>query len=80
MTEYNRSIFSGTLLRPKIFRLKLFRAFSVVWFAQNKFLTELNSPISAVHFSFATTFQYPNLIKFRSYFKRKLFPECSVQW
>ena len=30
-------------------------------------LTELNSAISVVHFSFATVFQYLNFVRFRSY-------------
>ena len=32
------------------------------WFTQNKFLTELDSPNSEAHFSFATYFHYLNLI------------------
>ena len=45
-----------TLIHSNIFRLRLFRAFFDAWFAQNKVLIELNSPISAVHLSFATIF------------------------
>ena len=41
MTEYNPFIFSGTLVYSNIFRLRLIRAFTDAWFAQNKFL--LNS-------------------------------------
>ena len=51
MTEYNQFIFSGTLVHPNIFRLRLIRAISDAWFTQNKFLTELNLAISGVHFS-----------------------------
>ena len=79
MTEYNRFI-SGTLVRPNIFRLKLIRPFSDAWFTQNKFLTELNLAISAVHFSFATIFQYLNFVQLCSYFKLKLSYRCSLQW
>ena len=79
MTECNRFIFSEILVHPNIFRLRLFRAFSDSWFAQNKFLTELNS-ISAVHFSFATIFQYLNFVRFCSYSKLKLSYGCSLQW
>ena len=64
MSEYNRFIFSGTLVHPNIFRLRLFRAFSDAWFAQIKFLTELNSPISGVQFSFATIFQCLIFVRF----------------
>ena len=60
MTEYNQLIFSGTIVHANVFRLRLIRAFFDAWFAQNEFLTELNSPISGVHFSFATIFN--NLI------------------
>ena len=56
MTQNNQFIFSGTLVRPKIFRLGLLRGFSDAWFAQNEFLIELNSTIFAVHFWFATVF------------------------
>ena len=69
MTEYNKIIFSGTVVHPNIFRLGLFRAFFNAWFAQNKFLTELNWAISAVDFSLATTFQYLNFVRFCSYSK-----------
>ena len=51
MTKNNQFIFSGALGHPNIFRLRLFRAFSDAKVAQNKFLTELISPISAAHFS-----------------------------
>ena len=50
MTEYNRFIFSGTLVHPNIFRLRVIRAFFDAWFTQNKFLTELILAISGVHF------------------------------
>ena len=51
-----------------------------MWFAQNKLLTELFSPISAVHSSFATIFQYVNFVRFRSYSKLKLSYGCRLQW
>ena len=53
-------------MQSNIFRLTLFRSFSDAWFAQNEFLTELNSPLSAVQFSFATYFQYFSFVRFRS--------------
>ena len=80
MTEYNRLTFSGTVFHSNIFRLRLIRAFSDAWFAQNKFLTELTLAISAVHFSFATIFQYLNFIRFCSYSKLKLSYGYSLQW
>ena len=80
MTEYNRFIFSGKLVHPNMFRLRLIRPFSDAWFAQNKFLTELNSAISRVHFLFATIFQYLNFVRFRSYSKFKLSYGCNLQW
>ena len=80
MTEYNRFIFSGSLVQRIIFRLRIFRAFSDVWFAQSKFLAELNSPISAVYFSFATIFQYVSFVRFYSYSKLKLSYVCNLQW
>ena len=80
MTEYIRFVFLGTIFHPNSFRLTLFRAFSHAWFTQNKFLTELNLPISAVHFSFATIFQYLNFFPFRSYSKLRLSYGCSFQW
>ena len=80
MTEYNRFIFSGTLVHPNIFRFRFFWAFSDAWFARKKILTELNSPISGVHFSFATIFQYLNFGRFRSYSKLKFLYRCSLQW
>ena len=58
MAEYNQFIFSGTLVHSNIFRLRLKRSFSDAWFAQNKFLTELNLAISGVHFSVTTIFHY----------------------
>ena len=58
MTEFNQFIFSGTLIHPNSFRVGLFQAIFLKWFTQNKFLAEPSSPISAVHFSFATFFQY----------------------
>ena len=79
MTKYCQIIFSGTLFLPNIFHLKLFWGFSDAWFAQNKLLTELNSPISAVHFSFATTFQYLNFVRFWSYSKHSFFHRFSLQ-
>ena len=80
MTEYNRFIFSETLAHPNTFRLGLFQAFPVAWFAQNKFLTALILPISGVHFSFATIFQYLNFVRFRSYSKLKFSYRYSLQW
>ena len=80
MAEYNRFIFSGTLVHSNIFRLRLKRAFFDVWFAQNKFLTELNLAISAVHFSVTTIFQYLKFVRFCSYSKLKLSYGCSLQW
>ena len=71
MTEYNQLIFSGTLAFSNIFRLKLILALTDAWFTQNKFLTELNSPVSGVHFSFATVFQNFNFVQFRLYSKAK---------
>ena len=50
MTGYIRFNFTETLVHSNIFRLRLLRAFYDAWFAQNKLLTELNSPISAVYF------------------------------
>ena len=80
MAEYNQFIFSGTLVHSNIFCLRLIRAFSDAWFAQNKFLTEVNLAISGVHFSFATIFQYPKFVRFCSYSKLKLSYRCSLQW
>ena len=80
MTEYNRFIFSETLVHANILRLKLIRAFSDSWLAQNNFLTEFISANSAVHFSFATFFQYLNFVQFCSYFKLKFFYRCNLQW
>ena len=80
MTEYNRFIFSGTLFHSNIFRLRLIRAFSDAWFAQNKFLTEVNLAISGVHFLFTTIFQYLKFVRFCSYSKFKLSYGCSLQW
>ena len=71
MAEYNRFIFSGTLVRSNIFRLRLKRAISDTWFAQNKFSTQVNLAISGVHFLFAI-FQYLKFVRFRSYSKLKL--------
>ena len=67
MNEDIRIIFSGTLVHSNNFRLGFFPASSDAWFAQNKFLTELNSPVPGVHFSFATIFQYLNFVPFRLY-------------
>ena len=80
MTEFNQFIFSGTLIHPNICRLRLFRTFSDAWFTQNKFLTELNSPISGVHFSFATIFYCLNFVRFCSYSELKLSYGSSLQW
>ena len=60
MAGYNQFIFSGTLVHSNIFRLRLKWAFSDAWFAQNKFLTELNLAISEVHFSVTTIFNTLN--------------------
>ena len=80
MTEYNQFIFSGTLVHLNSFRLGLIRTLFDVWFAQKKFLTELNLPISGVHFSFATIFQYINLVRFRSYSNFKGPSKSTSQW
>ena len=80
MTEYNQPTFSGTLVHPNIFRLGLFRAFFDVWFAQNKFLTELKSPLSGVHFSFATFLQYLKFVRSCSYSKLIFSYRCILQW
>ena len=80
MAEYNQFIFSGTLVHSNIFRLRLIWAFSDAWFARNKFLTELNSPISGVHFPVTSIFQYLKFVRFRSYSKLKLSYRCSLQW
>ena len=80
MAEYNQFIFSGTLVHSNIFRLRLIRAFSDAWFAQNKFLTELNLVISGVHFSVTTIFQYLKFVRLCSYSKLKLSYGCSLQW
>ena len=80
MTEYNQLILPGTLVHLNIFRSRLKRAFCDAWFAQNKFLTELNLAFSGVHFSFPAIFQYPKFIRYRSYSKLKLSYRCSLQW
>ena len=80
MTEYGQFIFSETLVHSNIFRLRLIRAFFDARFAQNKFLTEVNLAISAVHFSFATIFQCLKFVRFCSYSKPKLFYKGSLQW
>ena len=64
MAEYNRFIFSETLVQSSIFRLRLIRAFCDAWFAQNKFLAELNLAISGVHFSFPAIFNILNSFDF----------------
>ena len=78
MTEYNQFIFSGTLVHANIFRLRLFWALFDAWFTQNKFLTELNSAISAVHFSFATIFQYLYFIRRRIIIFLKIFRQLLI--
>ena len=80
MTEYNQFISSGILVLSNIFCLGLKRAFFDAWFAQNNFLTELNLAISGVHFSFATIFQYINLVRFRSYSNFKGPSKSTSQW
>ena len=80
MTEYNRFIFSRTLVHSNILRLRLMRAFFDAWLAQNEFLTELNLALSAVHFSFATIFQYYNFVRFCSYSKHGLSYEFKLHW
>ena len=80
MAEYNRFIFSGTLVHSNIFRLRLIRAFSDARFTQNKFLTELNLVISGVHFSVTTIFQYLKFVRFCSYSNLKLSYGFSLQW
>ena len=79
MTEYKQVIFSGTLVHPTCFRLRLFSAFSGAWFAKNNFLTELNSPNSAKQFSFATFFQDFNFVRCRSNSRLKFSYGCSLQ-
>ena len=79
MIEYNKFIFSRTLVHQNIFRLTLFRVFSNTWFARNDFITELNPPISAVQFSFATIFQDFKFVRFCSYSKFNLFYGCRLQ-
>ena len=80
MAEYNQFIFSRTLVHSNIFRLRLIRAFFDAWFAQTKFLTELNLAISGVHFSVTTTFQYLKFVRSCSYSKLKLSYRCNLQW
>ena len=80
MTQYILFTFSEKLVHPNSFFLRLFRAFFHAWFTQNKFLTELNSSISTVRFSFATFFQYLSSVRFRSYPKLKLPRGCRLQW
>ena len=80
MAVYNQFIFSGTLVRLYIFRLRLIRAISDAWFAQNKFLTEVSLAISGVHSLFTTIFQYLKFLRFCSYSKLKLSYACSLQW
>ena len=82
MTENIRLIFSRTLVHPNIFRSRLFRVFFDAWFLDNKFPTELISPISELHFLFATIFQYFSFIQFppTSYSKHKVSYGCSLQW
>ena len=80
MTEYNRFIFSGTLVHSNIFRLRLIRAIFYAWFTQNEFLTEAILAISGVHFLFTTIFQYLKFVRFCSYSKLKLSHGCSLQW
>ena len=79
MAEDNHLIFSGALVNSNIFRLRLTRAFSDAWFAQNKFLTEVNLAISGVHFSFATSFQYLKFVRFCFYSKLKFSCRYSFQ-
>ena len=76
----NSFIFSGTLVRSNIFRLRPIRAFSDAWFAQNKFSTEVSLAISGVHFLFTTNFQYLKFVRFCSYSKLKFYYGCSLQW
>ena len=63
MRDYNPLMFSGTSVQLKDFRLGLFRAFSDACFTQNNFLTELNSPISALDFLFATIFHNLSFVR-----------------
>ena len=80
MAEYIQFIFSGTLVHPNVFRLRLFGAFFDAWFAQKSFLTEVSLAISAVHFSFPTIFQYLKFVRFCSYSKLELSYGCNLQW
>ena len=80
MTEYNQFIFSGTLVHLNSFRVRPIRAFFDVWFAQKKFSTELNLPISGVQFSFATIFQYIDFVRFQAYSNFKVPYKGTSQW
>ena len=80
MTECNQSFFSGTLVYSNIFSLGLIRGFLDAWCALNKLLTELNSPISGVHFSFATIFQHLTFVRHCSYSKLKFSHGSNLQW
>ena len=80
MTQYIRFIFSVTLIHANIFRLGLLQPFFDTWFTQDNIFTELNSAIYAVHFSFATFFQYPNFVRFCSHSELKLSHRGSLQW
>ena len=55
-SEYRQIIFSEALVHFNIFCWRLFQAFSVGWFAPKYFSTKVNSPVSALHFLFATIF------------------------
>ena len=80
MTEYNRVIFSGTLIHANIFRLELLQAYFDTWFTQDNFLTELNSPISDSTLFVCNNFQYLNFVQICSYSKHELSYKFSLQW
>ena len=69
MSENIRFIFSETIVRPYILRLRLCQAFSDASFTQNNFLFEPNFPKSALHFSFTRNFHSCNFVPFCYYLK-----------
>ena len=79
MIEYIQFIFYGTLVRLNVLRLEVFRTLFDAWLTQNESLTELNSPISVVHFPFATIFQNLNFVRLCSFCKLKFSYRCSLQ-
>ena len=73
MTEYIGFVFSGTLVHPNIFCLRLFRAFSIAGFTRKTLSFELNPPISAVQFSLTIHLHKLDFVQFCSLFKSKFF-------